>query len=44
MDIEDIRKRQSELVRRLTTDLTPQEMAEASQELEELTRLLENRQ
>ena len=41
MDIEDLRKRQTELVSRLSQDLSPQEMADASRELEELTRLLE---
>jgi hypothetical protein len=43
MDTEDIRKRQSELVTRLSQQLSPQELADASQELEELARQLEKR-
>ena len=43
MDTEEIRKRQSELVTRLSQQLSPQELADASQELEELARQLEKR-
>ena len=41
MDINDVRKRQTELVRVLASESSPAALAQASNELEELSRWLE---
>lgn len=43
METAELRRRQAELVARLSEQLSPQQLAELSKELEEVARLLEKR-